>query len=413
MRSAARLTACVAVSIVIAACTTEPTSDDTAATTLPTVTTVPATATTTPGDPPTTTTEPPGAPLTDLTLDLVEVAAGFDQPVLALPRSGDERLYVVDQSGRLWAVDPGGQVLVLDISPRVGFGGERGFLGAAFHPEDPARLFVHYSRRDDGATMVEEYRFPTGADTVEPDPVATLLTVAQPAGNHNGGMLAFGPDGNLYIALGDGGGGGDQFRQGQDPFTVLGAILRLDVDSASPYAIPADNPFADGEGGAPEVWLYGLRNPWRFSWDGQDLWIADVGQSTHEEVNLVTADDGGANLGWPAFEGSLCVEFQGARCQPDTMTMPVFEYGRDGGRCSVTGGYVYRGTESSALWGAYVFGDYCSREIMALRVVDGTVTENRVIGTTDDGITSFGVDGSGELYVVTTRAVYRIVVTAP
>lgn len=375
-------------------------------------TTPSTTITTTTADSTTTTTEPAWVPLESITVELVETATGFDQPVFALPRAGDDRLFVVDQSGRLWAIEPEDRTLVLDISGQVDFGGERGFLGAAFHPDDPTRLFVHYSRRDDGATVVEEYRFPSGADAVEPDPVTSLFTITQPAGNHNGGMIAFGPDGHLYIALGDGGASNDRFRQAQDTSTLLGAILRLDTESEGPYGIPADNPFADGEDGAPEVWLYGLRNPWRFSWDGDDLWIADVGQATREEVNLLSIDDGGANLGWPAFEGTLCVEFQGVACQPDTMTMPVYEYGRAGGRCSITGGYVYRGTESPALWGAYVFGDYCTGEIIALRVTDGIVTEDRVIGRTGHPITSFGLDATGELYVVTTGGVYRVVASA-
>jgi glucose/arabinose dehydrogenase len=412
MPQIARFAACALVTLTVAACTAEPTLDQGTSTTLPRVTTAPTT-TLLDDQSTTTTTAPAFSPLDEITLGLVEVASGFDQPVLALSRGGDDRLFVVDQSGHLWAVESGEKMQVLDIANRVDFGGERGFLGAAFHPEDPTRLFVHYSRRGDGATVIEEYRYPTGADAVDPEPVGTLFTVAQPAGNHNGGMIAFGPDGRLYIALGDGGASNDQFRQAQDPFTLLGTILRIDVDLRSPYAIPADNPFADGTDGAPEVWLYGLRNPWRFSWDGADLWIADVGQGSIEEVNLLTIDDGGSNLGWPAFEGTLCVEFQGARCEPDTMTMPVYEYGREGGRCSVTGGLVYRGTESVSLWGAYVFGDYCSREIIAIRVADGTVTEDTVLGMADDRITSFGIDHAGELYVVTTRAVYRIVATAP
>jgi glucose/arabinose dehydrogenase len=409
-----RVALALTIGILVAACggddgtVTTPTTPimETTSTTQPPTTTAPPETTTT--------TTAPSVPLDDLTLDVIEVASGFDQPTFVEAREGDGRLFVVDQSGRIHAVDPDGVVsVVVDISARVGFGGERGLLGLAFHPGEPSRMFVHYSRASDGAGVVDEHRFPVGAPAADPEPTRTILVVPQPAGNHNGGMLAFGPDGMLYVALGDGGGSDDQFRQGQNPATLLGAILRLDVDSGEPYAIPPDNPFADGEWGAPPVWAYGLRNPWRFSFDGDDVWIADVGQGDWEEVNLVSIGDGGANFGWPVLEGTHCFAGPADLCADNAFVDPIHEYTIRGvGRCAIAGGYVYRGADSPGLMGAYVFGDHCSGEIMALRVDAGGVVEHRVFPSIGERITSFGTDISGELYVVTVRAVYRVVATS-
>jgi glucose/arabinose dehydrogenase len=406
----------LALTLMIAACA----GDDAATTTTTppeTTTTAPATTTTTSTTlpPETTTTEPapppPPPPLDTVALAWEEVAAGFDQPIFVAQRPGDDRLLVVDQSGRIHGLPTGGgdRAIVLDISGRVSFGGERGLLGAAFHPDDPSRLFTHYSRSGDGATVVAEYRFPPGsASVVDRDSERPLLVVPQPAGNHNGGMVAFGPDGMLYVALGDGGGGGDPFRQGQNPTTLLGALLRIDVDG-DPYGIPPDNPFADGERGAPEVWAYGLRNPWRFSFDGDDLWIADVGQGDWEEVNVVTVGDAGANFGWPVLEGTHCFDGPASLCADNDFVDPVFEYTIRGvSRCAITGGYVYRGSAIPELAGAYLFGDHCTGEIMALRLEDGEVVDPVVFGSTGERITSFGTDLADEVYVVTVRAVYRL-----
>jgi glucose/arabinose dehydrogenase len=245
----------------------------------------------------------------------------------------------------------------------------------------------------------------------DPDPTRTILVVPQPAGNHNGGMIAFGPDGMLYVALGDGGGAGDTYQQGQDPTTLLGTILRLDVDAAAPY-VPDDNPFADGMAGAGEVWAYGLRNPWRFSFDGDDLWVADVGQGDWEEVNLVSIEDGGANFGWPVLEGTHCFAGPATLCLDNDFVAPVFEYTIRGvPRCAIVGGHVYRGADFPGLVGAYVFADHCSGEIMALRVDGGDVVDHRVFPSIGERITSFGADTAGELYLVTVRAVYRLIAT--
>jgi glucose/arabinose dehydrogenase len=408
-----RVTVAVALVLLVTACSDDDGAVTTTAPPIVATTSTTQAAPTTTAPPETTTTTTPPTPLDELAVDVIEVASGFDQPTFVEAREGDDRLFVVDQPGRIHAVDSGGEVtVVLDISARVGFGDERGLLGLAFHPGDPSRMFVHYSRASDGAGVIDEHRFPLGAGGADPEATRTILVVPQPAGNHNGGMLAFGPDGMLYAAFGDGGGVGDTYRQGQNPSTLLGAILRLDVDSGDPYAIPPDNPFAGGEQGAPEVWAYGLRNPWRFSFDGDDLWIADVGQADWEEVNLVSVGDGGANFGWPVLEGTDCFAGPADLCADNDFVHPVHEYTIRGvGRCAVAGGYVYRGSASPGLAGAYVFGDYCSGEIMALRVDGGVVAEHRVFPSIGERITSFGTDLAGELYVVTVRALYRVVAT--
>ena len=412
--------------LVLAACSTSSTpttttTPGTTSTSAPATTTTTTTSTTTTTTAPTTTTTTPPAALADVAVDLQWVTGGFASPVFVLSRAsasgaaGDDRMFVVDQTGTITAFtppppgeEPADRSVVLDISERVQFGGEQGLLGAAFHPTSPDRLFVDYTRAEDGATLVEEYSFPVGAEAAEATPVRTILVQPQPAANHNGGMIAFGPDRYLYVALGDGGGGGDTYHNGQDPFTLLGSILRLDVDDAEPYAIPPDSPFADGVDGAPEVWLWGLRNPWRFSFDGADLWIADVGQGAWEEIDVIGPNAGGSNLGWPIFEATHC--YDGPCDDPSGFVAPIFEYEHDQGRCSITGGYVYRGTTIPELDGVYLFGDYCSGEIMAIRYADGEVVDSEVYDAGIGDLTSFGLDGDGNLYVTAYDSVYRVVV---
>ncbi|MEX2322965.1 MAG: PQQ-dependent sugar dehydrogenase [Acidimicrobiia bacterium] len=427
MRHFTGLVACAAAAVAIAACTAEPTSSDSTTTTLLPTTTVPTT-TTVPDDPPTTTTEPISGPLDDITIQLETVGTGFQQPILTLGREGDDHLFVVDQGGRILAIHwlgPGHGTTfpyfsVLDLSSQVVFSGERGLLGAAFHPDDPTRLFVHYSRVGDGATVVEEYRvpvpfFPTAAEDLN-QLTKTLLVIPQPARNHNGGSIEFGPDGFLYIALGDGGGGGDPFRTGQNAGALLGSILRIDVDG-DPYAIPADNPFADGSAGAPEVWAYGLRNPWRISFDGDDLWVGDVGQGDWEEINRVSFSDAfGANFGWSVMEGTHCFGGPASLCDDNDFITPVFEYTIRGvSRCAVIGGYVYRGAAFPDLTGVYLYADYCTGELFGLRLDDnGTVVEQGTLIQIDEQITSLGTDAAGELFVLTSGGtVYLVTATAP
>ncbi len=306
-------------------------------------------------------------------LRLELVADGLRDPIgLTSAGDGSGRLFVNERDGVVRVIDPDGRLQdrpFVDLSDRIAAGGERGLLGLAFHPDFATnrRLFVHYSRAGDGATVVSELTASADLQTADPGSERVLFTVPDPFVNHNGGQLAFGPDGYLYIGLGDGGGGGDPLQNGQNPDVLLGKILRIDVDAqdARPAhtRIPADNPFGPGGanpgGGRPEIWALGLRNPWRFSFDpdGGDLYIGDVGQGSWEEIDRQPADSaGGENYGWNVMEGRHCF---GGDCDQTGYVKPIAEYSHDLG-CSVTGGYVYRGTAQPELQGVYVFGDYCS-----------------------------------------------------
>jgi len=336
---------------------------------------------------------------------LERVADGFVQP-LTITHAGDDsgRVFVVEQRGTVHAVHDGTVTgTFLDIQDRTRAQGERGLLGLAFHPlfADNGRLFVHYSDRR-GATVLSELRAdPPDAPSVDPATERVILTLEQPYGNHNGGQVAFGPDGYLYLALGDGGSGGDPLNAGQDLGTWLGTILRLDVDGSEPYAVPADNPFVGDPAALDEIWAYGLRNPWRFSFDRAtgDLWIADVGQSAVEEVNRQGVESpGGENYGWRIMEGDAC--FDPPRgCDTSGLTMPVVAYTHASGwGRSITGGYVYRGVDVPALAGAYVFGDFVSGRIF---VAEGSGDEWTARPLLESGfrIAAFGEDQAGELYV--------------
>jgi len=345
------------------------------------------------------------------------VTHGLQSP-LFLTHAGDGsgHLFVVEQPGTIRVVVQG--VLqdkpFLDITERVLSGGERGLLGLAFHPDyrRNGRFFVNYTRQQDGATVLAEYH--RAGDTLQASPdERVIMTVPQPFANHNGGMVAFGPDGFLYAGRGDGGSRGDPKNRAQNTQELLGKILRIDVDREQPYAIPADNPFARS-GGRPEIFAYGVRNPWRFSFDRETkvLWLADVGQDKWEEIDLVTR---GANYGWRVMEGFHCYE-PAEDCPTRGMTMPVFEYGHEKGRCSIIGGYVYRGKLVPALRGIYLFGDYCSGELFGIKR-EGTRTlrsEPDLLRKTGSRISSFGEDEAGELYVVDLGgAVYRISPSSP
>ncbi len=321
---------------------------------------------------------------------------GLVQPVF-IGHAGDHsnRLFIVEQPGRIRILRNGTlqASAFLDISDRVDFGGEMGLLGLAFHPgfAKNDRFFVNYTRKPDGATIVAEYQVSQNSDHALLNE-KILMVIPQPYSNHNGGMVAFGPDGYLYIAMGDGGAGGDPGNRGQSPDTLLGKMLRIDVDQGEPYGIPPDNPFA-GQPRGREIFALGFRNPWRFSFDRQtgQLWAADVGQNRWEEIDVVEA---GNNYGWRVMEGNHC--FQPSRgCVTADLTLPVAEYRNQSPSCAVTGGYVYRGTRAGSLRGTYVFGDYCSGRIMGL--IDG---QPLVLLSSGLRISSFGEDEAGELYVV-------------
>jgi glucose/arabinose dehydrogenase len=340
------------------------------------------------------------SPTADLAMARVglETVAELEQPLAIAVRPGDPALYVAEKVGRVVSLAGGAEPrTVLDITGEISLGSEQGLLGLAFSP-DGVFLYVDFTDLN-GDTHVTEFRFDDdGADVASRREV---LLVNQPFANHNGGALAFGPDGYLYIALGDGGSGGDPYGNGQSLSTLLGKILRISPrpSHGRPYGIPKDNPFVGRVGAKPEIWDYGLRNPWRFSFDRDsgDLWIGDVGQSGWEEVDVEpAASPGGLNFGWNRYEGSH--PFQG---DEDTsgLTMPVFEYPHDGGICAVTGGYVYRGSAIPDLAGAYVFGDYCEGQLEAFVPHEGGAADHRLLGLHVDGLASFGEDTDGELYV--------------
>ena len=351
---------------------------------------------------------------------LVEVA-GVTQPTAMAVRANDEAIYVTEKTGRVRRI-PRGQTAnpaaaesspVLDLSGQVSSGSEQGILGLTFSP-DGSKLYVDYTDRA-GDTRLVEYQFRDGrADTGS---ARELLFVDQPFANHNGGQILFGPDGKLYISLGDGGSGNDPNNRAQNLGDLLGKLLRIDPQpsGSSPYTVPSDNPFVGRSGARPEVWMFGLRNPWRFTWDRQtrDLWIADVGQNRREEIVFLAAGrPAGANFGWPLLEGTA--RLKGSN--PDGAILPIFEYGRTD-CCSITGGYVYRGSKVPSLRGVYVYGDACTGKVWGLTQSGGELTGQQELnlegldeatGASGFSISSFGEDAAGELYLLSLGgAVYR------
>jgi len=360
-------------------------------------------------------------PASTIPLELVPFADGFTHPLnLQAPDDGTGRVFVVEQGGFVKIIRPDGQVNsvpFLDVSGKLSSGsGEEGLLGMAFHPHyaTNGRFFVNYTSGDGGLhTVIAEYAASAGdGGLADPSSGRILLTVDQPFPNHNGGGLAFGTDGFLYIALGDGGSGGDPNGNAQNVNVLLGKILRIDVDSTPAaglaYAIPPDNPFVNRTG-RDEIWLYGLRNPFRFSVDPEtgDLWIGDVGQNSFEEVDRIRAREGGANLGWNIMEGTHCYPPSGS-CATAGLTLPIFDYPRDRGDKTVIGGYVYRG--SMPEWnGIYLYGDYCTGFIWGL-IHTGSSWQKQQLFDVYYTITSFGQDPSGEIYLVSDDGgVYKLV----
>jgi len=343
------------------------------------------------------------APAQDVAL--LPIASGLNQPV-ALTHAGDTRLFITQQIGTVMVYDALGlrATPFLDIRSIVLSGGERGLLSVAFHPRyrDNGFFFVYYTNKN-GDNSVARYQVSANdPDRADPASGTILLTIPHPDfANHNGGQLQFGPDGYLYVGTGDGGSGGDPSNHAQDLTQLLGKLLRIDVDHGLPYTIPASNPFFGHGNARNEIWAYGLRNPWRFSFDRSsgDLWIGDVGQDTYEEVDLQPATSiGGENYGWRKMEGFHCFN-PSTNCTDPSFTMPILEYTHAQGACSITGGYRYRGTQIPSLKGAYLYGDYCTGSIWTATQTNGVWT-SKTLFTTTIRISSFGEDVSGELYVM-------------
>jgi glucose/arabinose dehydrogenase len=338
-------------------------------------------------------------------VQLQNVLTGLSNTVYVTnSHDGTNRLFVIEKIGRIRVAQPGATTttIFLDIISRVlSSGSEQGLLGLAFHPQYSinGRFFVNYTRQTDGATVVAEYRVSASDPNIAGTTETTLLVVPQPFTNHNGGMIEFGRDGYLYIGMGDGGSANDPGNRAQDINNLLGKILRIDVDHANgsvPYSSPPDNPFFGSTAGADEIYAIGMRNPWRFSFDRGTgaLYVGDVGQGVREEIDIVTR---GGNYGWRVMEGSICnPNFNGGVCTPPPgSTLPIWDYAHAAGRCSITGGYVYRGARSTVPTGSYIFADYCTGEIWQL--LGGTQT---LLIDTALNITSFGEDEAGEIYVV-------------
>ena len=347
-------------------------------------------------------------------LAVEEVASGFADPIVLASPPGDARLFVGEQGGavrilRDGVVEP---ALFLDLRARTVAENERGLLGLAFHPNYAENGWVYVSFTDlNGDSRIERYTVSDDPDIADVSSMLLILAQDQPAANHNGGQIMFGPDGMLYIVFGDGGGSGDPNENAQNLNTLLGKVLRLDVDGVAPYEIPVSNPFRNQAGRRGEIWAYGLRNPWRNTFDrvGNRLYIADVGQNRLEEVNVVESNAAGVNYGWDVMEASSCFE-PSTGCDRTGLRLPVLEYDHDQG-CSITGGYVYRGAAIPGIHGHYFYSDFCGGWLRSFRYLNGEATERREWSIGDvGGVMSFGEDASGELYILSSNgSVYRIV----
>lgn len=356
-------------------------------------------------------TRSPAPPLTADQVTFAPFVSDLASPVDLAWRGGDDVLYVALQGGTIVPVRGGvAGAPVLDISGSVTSGVEQGLLGLAFHPSEPL-AYVNYTDAN-GDTVIAEYSV-TDDGTFDASTARELLTIDQPHANHNGGNLEFGPDGYLYIGMGDGGSGGDPDRRSLNLSELLGKMLRIDPTPIGdqPYSVPADNPFVGVDGARPEIWSAGLRNPWRFTFDSAtgDLWIGDVGQGEWEEINLTRSVDGGGrgmNFGWSAFEGTH--RFNDDQSE-DGVTMPIFEFQHGPAGCSVSGGDVYHGSEVPALAGWYVFSDYCSGIVTALQQTDGALTGQVQLGTIS-AVSAICSGPDGQLYVLSLgdNAIYRI-----
>jgi len=348
------------------------------------------------------------------TINLQSFATGFSAPVEITCAPNDARLFVVQQSGLIRILNPNGTINTTPFltltSSTILSGGERGLLGLAFHPNYATNgyFYVNYTRAGDGATVIARYTVSADPNIADAGSGTVLLTVAQPFSNHNGGSIKFGPDGYLYIGMGDGGSGGDPGNRAQNINENLGKMLRIDVDSASPYGIPATNPYV-GISGNDEIWAIGLRNPWKFSFNrlNGDLWIADVGQNAIEEINKVStpATNTGLNFGWRCYEGNVPYDNSGCPSYSATYApIAVYVHGTTN-RCSITGGYFYTGSTYPNFANKYFFADYCTGEIGWVSS-DGTITWNY---NGPNLITTFGEDTNGELYVAMGGTIYKMI----
>jgi glucose/arabinose dehydrogenase len=363
----------------------------------------------------------PTPPVADSAYEAVRVAAGLSDPVdLQAPPGDTTRVFLVEKTGLIRILRDGALLArpFLDLTAQVSGGSEQGLLGLAFHPQyaSNGRFFVQYTDKS-GDSRVVGFNVSTDPDSADPGG-SEVLFVDQPYSNHNGGQMAFGPDGFLYVALGDGGDGGDPQGNGQSLATLLGKILRLDVDAGAPYTVPSDNPFVGQAGARGEIWSYGWRNPWRFAFDAEtgDLWVGDVGQNAWEEIDVEPAATAGRNYGWKIMEGDHCYA-PAANCDTTGLVRPLLEYGHGEG-CSVTGGYVYRGEDLPELHGSYFYGDFCTGLIRSVRLGPGggaveprewTSVLRRADGGAMEQLASFGVDGRGELYLLLLDGdVYRL-----
>jgi glucose/arabinose dehydrogenase len=358
---------------------------------------------------------PPDGGSGEVALRAQQIVEGLSSPVYLTAPSGDARLFLVEQPGRIRIVKSGALLATpfLDITSRVVTGGERGLLSMVFDPAyaTNGRFYVYYTGAQ-GDIFVDRFTVSANPDVANTTSDRVITVQHRANSNHNGGLLLFGPDGMLYLGVGDGGGAGDVPNNAQNTEVLLGKILRLNVASL-PYTIPSGNPFV-GQAGADEIWAYGLRNPWRYAFDvptdgTPKLYIADVGQGAREEVDVVDASAAGRNYGWRLMEGTQCYN-PSSGCNQAGLTMPVVEYDHGQG-CSITGGFVYRGAAIPEVRGHYFYSDYCSGFLRSFRLSGTTATDQREwsIGSVG-GVTSFGVDGAGELYILSSNGrLYRLV----
>jgi hypothetical protein len=344
------------------------------------------------------------------------ISAGLSGPVFLTQPLDDGRIFVVEQSGRIRVVRNG--VLqttpFLDISSRVLSGGERGLLSVAFHPSYATNRFfyVYFTTQTNGDIRIERFTTTSNPEVADPASSKLILTIPHSTySNHNGGLLAFGLDGMLYAGVGDGGGAGDPLQNGQNFNSLLGSLLRLDVDNGDPYAIPSSNPYVGQANRRGEIWAKGLRNPWRYAFDQPTglLYIADVGQGAREEVDVVAANQAGVNYGWNVMEGTIC--YGASSCNQTGFQLPILDYshpGGPGGACSITGGYVYRGSAIPAIRGHYFYSDWCAAFLKSFRYENGSAVDQKDWGLTSSNVTSFGKDFAGELYVLAGNTILKI-----